>query len=181
MKESLCITCSRRLSLRWRWPYHLSTDAADRPAERHCVLFVVDQLADGELVMSDPACFSSEVLAEAWTSAGYLTKLASSGSAAGEAGGVVALATFTLGRHYDGFNGTGSSVRVVGSSCTGGFWNTSSWWDNRISSSYTGCTRLRHYDLAYMSGIAEDTYGSGTTDNLGYLNNRTESVSYHSS
>ena len=95
---------------------------------------------------------------------------------------MVILSTFTLGRHYDGYNGTGSSISVVGSSCTGGYWNTTSSWDNRISSSYNGCARLRHY--AYPNKVVpfDDTQGSGTTDNLNStLNNNAESISYHSS
>jgi hypothetical protein len=150
------------------------------PAETHCVVFVIDQLADGELVMSEPDCFADEAVAEAWTSVGYNLKL-SAEWLSGSSGGVAALSTFTLGRHYDGFNGTGSSIRVVGSSCTGGYWNTSSSWDNRISSLYNGCEHLRHWDDPYMLGAAENTYGAGTTDNLSYLDNRTESVSYYSS
>jgi hypothetical protein len=147
----------------------------ERPAETHCVLFVVDQLHDGELIMSDPVCFDGEFAAQAWIESGL------DQSAQASPGGVTAASTFTLGRHHDGFNGTGSSVRVVGSSCTGGWWNTSTWWDNRISSSYNGCSRLRHWDYPNKAGSFQDTYGSGTTDNLSYMNNRTESVSYHSS
>ncbi len=148
------------------------------PPETHCVVFVIDQRSDGELVVSEPDCFADEAMAEAWSSVGYGL---SAESFLGGSRGLAALSTFTLGRHYDGFNGTGSSIRVVGSSCTGGYWNTSSWWDNRISSSYNGCAHLKHWDRPYMLGASENTYGAGTTDNLGYLNNRTESVSYYSS
>jgi hypothetical protein len=91
------------------------------------------------------------------------------------------LSSFTLGIHFDGFNGTGSSISVAGSSCTGGWWNTGTTWANRISSSYNGCARLRHYDLANKGGSYQDTYGAGTTDNLSTMDNRSESVSYHSS
>lgn len=144
----------------------------------HCVLFVIDQRADGELVLSEPDCFDDEAAARSWASGGLVEAL---GWPSQLDAADVALSTFTLGRHYDGFSGTGSSISVVGSSCTGGHWNTTSSWDNRISSSYNGCSRLRHYDYANKGGSGENTYGSGTTDNLGILNNRTESVSYHSS
>lgn len=146
--------------------------------ESHCVIFVVGQRADGELILSDADCFADELSAELWSSYGS----SESGSETGvEGSGAVyaASSTFTLGRHYDGLNGTGSSVRIVGSSCTGGYWNTSSSWDNRISSSYNGCAQLKHWDLPYKSGTVESTYGAGTTDNLGCMDNRTQSVSYH--
>jgi len=147
--------------------------------ESHCVVFVEGQRPDGELVLSRPECFTDEASADfrAWHG---LTEVKSESSLAGEVGVYATSSTFTLGRHYDGFNGTGSSIRIVGSSCTGGYWNTSSTWDNRISSSYNGCSQLKHWDLPYKSGTVESTYGAGTTDNLGYMNNRTESVSYHS-
>jgi hypothetical protein len=69
----------------------------------------------------------------------------------------------------------------VSAGLTGGYWNTGSTWANRISSSYNGCYRLRHWELPNKSGASESTYGVGTTNNLGSLNNRVQSVSYHSS
>lgn len=140
--------------------------------EAHCVAFVVDQADDGELVLSEPDCFGSLTEAGAWAAVGPADPLAS--------GFYMAGSTFTLGRHFDGFNGTGSSISIVGSSCTGGYWNTSSSWDNKISSSYNGCARLTHWDEPAKSGSFQHTYGAGTTDNLSYMNNKAESVSYHS-
>lgn len=97
-------------------------------------------------------------------------------------GGVASVAsTFTLGVHFDGFNGTGSSISVVGSDCSGGYWNTGTTWANRISSSWNGCYRLRHYDSPYATGAWQDTYGAGSTHNLSTLNNRAESVAYFGS
>jgi hypothetical protein len=164
--------------------FHASFAAADAGGrsgeknESHCVIFVVGQRADGELILSDADCFADELSAELWSS--YGVPKSGSETAVEGSGSVYAMSsTFTLGRHYDGLNGTGSSVRIVGSSCTGGYWNTSSSWDNRISSSYNGCSQLKHWDLPYKSGTVETTYGAGTTDNLGYMDNRTQSVSYH--
>lgn len=128
------------------------------PAESHCVVVVVGQEKSGELVTTDPVCLETEGLAS-----------------------LLALATFNLGIHYDGLNGTGSSISVVGASCTGGWWNTPSAWDNRISSSYHGCAALRHYDLPNKGGSVQLTTGIGTIKNLTTLNNRTESVSYSAS
>ncbi|HZD22661.1 MAG TPA: hypothetical protein VE569_04575, partial [Acidimicrobiia bacterium] len=108
--------------------------APEAPTE-HCVLFVVDQKPDGEFVMAGPDCFTDEQTAEWWAQTARFG-ISDSPSVFAETTGMLASATFTLGRHYDGYNGSGSSIRIVGSSCTGGYWNTSSWWDNRISSSY---------------------------------------------
>lgn len=89
---------------------------------------------------------------------------------------------FRPGTHFDGYNGSGSSISVQGSSCTGGWWNTPSSWDNRISSSYNGCYRLAHFDSPNKSGDRYDTTGVGQTDNLSAaMSNRTESVAYYGS
>ncbi len=92
---------------------------------------------------------------------------------------MAAASTFTLGIHYDGYNGTGSSITVVGSSCSGGWWNTPSWFDNRISSSWNGCYRLRHYNKPNRGGMSGSTYGAGSVHNVPWwINNKAESVSY---
>ena len=154
---------------------------AEENKEEHCVVFVVDQTEKGELITTDPECFSTEDQANSWGQIAMSGPYASMGMSSTGLSFVPLASTFTLGRHYDGFNGSGSSISVVGSSCTGGWWNTSSSWDNKISSSYNGCARLKHYDLPNKLGTAQNTYGAGTTDNLSLMNNRTESVSYHSS
>lgn len=150
--------------------------------ERHCVVTVLDIEEDLELVMSPEICFGSFSEAVAELSGGRLrlphdtpvSVLASNP-------GYIAGASFTIGIHYDYYNGGGSSISVGGSSCTGGWWNTPSWFDNRESSSYNGCYRLKHYDLPNKGGSYQSTTGVGQTDNLTIMNNRTESVSYHSS
>lgn len=140
------------------------------PTETHCVIAVVPQEPSGRLRTEHLGCFFYPV--EAQTA---VAELKSSRESLG-------LASFTLGIHYDGTNGTGSSITIVGSSCGGGYWNTGPTWANRISSSYNGCPRLRHYDLPSATGAYADTTGAGTTDNLpGALNNKTESVAYLSS
>lgn len=148
----------------------LSGEAAWHP-ETHCVVFVVDQKDDGELIVSEPECFADEAAADVRALEGRESSSALSS----------AVSSFVLGKHFDGFNGSGSSISVVGSSCTGGYWNTGSAWANRISSSYNGCYRLKHWELPNKTGASENTYGVGTTNNLGSLNNRVQSVSYHSS
>jgi hypothetical protein len=158
----------------------LTVDAA---GESHCVVIVVDQKPDGEFVLSSPVCFED---------LGSAFRLASDASVRPErvmeegkrASALMAqpFTTFTLGTHFDGYNGTGSSITVVGGSCTGGWWNTGGAWANRISSSYNGCYRLRHYDNPNKTGTWVDTTGVGQTDNLPpIMNNRTESVAYYGS
>jgi hypothetical protein len=145
--------------------------------ESHCVVVVIGQEESGELVTADPTCFETESSARAWAG----SSLALAAGAGLGADSMEALTTFTLGTHYDGFNGTGSSISIIGSSCTGGWWNTPPAWDNRISSSYHGCAALRHYDLPDKGGSVQLTTGAGTIKNLSSLNNRTESVSYSAS
>jgi hypothetical protein len=165
------------------WAMAAPAGASLMKGERHCVVEAVGQQPDGRLITRSLGCYGS--FSEAITVAsGGSVKLAAStpGSAAFDDAGLAGvLSTFTLGIHYDGYYGSGSSITVTGSSCTGGWWNTPSWFDNRISSSYNGCTHLRHYDYPNRSGAWADTYGAGQTDNLWGFSNRTESVQYFGS
>lgn len=152
-------------------------EQAGTDIESHCVVRVLGQGWNGELWLSAPVCF--DTLASAFEAA------ASPGLAFGARPERTAgtdsyeLLSFTLGTHFDGLNGTGSSISVVGSSCGGGWWNTGATWANRISSSWNGCYRLRHHDGPGASGASADTVGAGSTHNLpGAMNNKTESVSY---
>lgn len=147
------------------------------PGESHCVLVVIGQRQSGELITAPPVCLETEVLARLWA----VPALSVAGAPGLEAASIPALASFNLGVHYDGFNGNGSSIAIVGSTCTGGYWNTPTAWDNRISSSFHGCAALRHYDLPAKAGAGQLTTGVGTIKNLSTLNNRAESVSYSAS
>lgn len=149
--------------------------------EQHCVVDVVGEGLNGELRLSTPRCYQrfADALADASDGTVQLAPDVGIDVVFIDAGVAARVSSFVLGIHYDGYGGSGSSISVVGSSCTGGWWNTGSTWANRISSSYNGCNRLVHYDLANKGGISEGTYGVGTTDNLGLLNNRAESVSYN--
>ena len=154
----------------------------DTRAETHCVIEVVDQRADGELVMSDKTCFDTFAKAQFHATGGKLVLAPDAHGSVAFKAGFDKRSTQTLGIHYNKKNGGGSSITVVGSGCTGGYWNTSSNWDNKISSSYNGCPRLRHYDKANLNGMFADTTGVGTTDNLpSFMNNKTESVQYRAS
>ncbi len=161
---------------------------ADRPGaaapdETHCVTDVVTQAADGELVVGAERCYGSFAEAMLDASDGAVALSASvKGDVMFQSESVQQLAAwFTLGIHYDGYNGTGSSITIKGSSCSGGYWNATGWWRNRISSSYNGCYHLKHHDLPNRAGSTYHTYTKYQIDNIAYwMNNRTESVSYWS-
>ena len=135
---------------------------ADQSAERHCVVVVVDQRPDGELVTGPETC--------------YPTPVGAAGSSGGEAPTMQTTSSIVLAVHYDGANFTGSSLTVWGSACNGGYLNLSSSWVNRISSTNNICYRVRHFDGYSLTGASEDTVGSG--GNLGGLNNAANSVQY---
>ena len=161
---------------------------AEPVAEEHCVVVAVDTASDGRLVLDEPECYSTVADAAEATEVALVDVAASNRSggrstmASDSAGQQLAQASSkTLGIHYDGSSGSGSSITVVGSACTGGYWNASATWKNRISSTYNGCGRLKHYDKPTMVGMTYTTMGLGTTDNLSWFSNMTESVSYHAS
>ena len=129
--------------------------AAPRP-EEHCVLHVVGQADNGELLTEAPVCFASAAAA-----------------AASPLG-----ATSTIAVHYDGANFTGSSITISGSTCSGGWLNLSFAWRNRISSTQNFCPQIRHFDGLNLTGAWQATFGTG--GNLSTLNNKTESVQYTS-
>lgn len=153
---------------------------AEGDVELHCLVVVVGEKASGELIVTTPDCYASFQEAMAVASGGlFSVEAAPSGEELftdPEAGSL--LASFTLGTHFDGLNGSGASISVVGGSCTGGYWNTGATWANRISSSWNGCYRLRHHDGPNKTGTYADTVGSGTHNLPFAMNNKAESVSY---
>jgi hypothetical protein len=157
-------------------------DNSGSTSGEHCVAQVVDQRSDGELITGEPTCFGTFAEAMSAASAGEVElALDTPGSAVftDEFVGTLA-ASFTLGIHFDGANGTGASIGITGTSCTGGYWNALGWWANRISSSFNGCYHLRHYDKPSRVGSYYNTYGGGQIDNIAsWFNNRTESVAYY--
>jgi len=155
-------------------------------AESHCVLRVIGEQPDGEFVTAPEACFATLSQAMSFASGGTVAfdaDLSGADLLANRDGAATLASTFTLGVHFDGFNGTGSSISIVGSSCSGGYWNTGSAWQDRISSSWNGCYRLRHHAQpgAPLDDIYEDTTGTYATHNLSGMNNKTRSVAYFGS
>ena len=158
-------------------PASAGAKAELKQKEKHCVVYVTEKTADGELRMSEPTCLASREAA-----AEFAARPVFKAQMADIDGMTFGFSNFTIGIHYNGSSGNGSSITVVGSSCTGGYWNTPGWFDNKESSVYNGCYRLRHYDKPNKSGSATNTYTAGQVDNIpGWMNNRTESVAYFSS
>lgn len=119
----------------------------------HCVVTVTGVAPSGELEVGEPTCHATP-----------------------EAALAAAAASDVIGIHYDGFNFTGSSFTVVGDSCIGGYLNLSSTWNNRVSSTWNGCPRVRHWDGYDLTGIAQTTLAPG--GNLSTLNNKASSIQY---
>lgn len=138
--------------------------------EPHCVVHVVGQRSTGEMILGPPACYSK--FDEAMRSENVGTWGEGAAAKAGDA----SLATFTIGTHYEFANYGGASTSVVGSDCNGGWLNTSSAWNNRISSTRHGCARIRHYNGANLTGSSQTTTAPG--GNLTSLDNLTSSIQY---
>jgi len=144
--------------------------------ESHCVREVVGQRPDGELILSEARCYGSFMLAALDVSGGEVVLDHDATGGVLFDGGTEgsSLASFMLGIHFDGYNGSGSSISIVGTGCSGGWWNTGGSWANRISSSKNGCYRLTHHDYPNTGGASESTVGAGATHNLSsFMNNKT--------
>jgi len=149
-------------------------------AEEHCVVEVIGESEGGELVTTKPVCFGTFSDAMAHASEGeLLLPRRTEGDIVFSSDAVAqAVSSFTIGIHYDGYSGGGSSMTISGSSCSGGYWNATGSWANRIKSSYNGCPKLVHYDLPNLGGISQTTYTAGQIDNLSTLAGRVESIRY---
>ena len=132
--------------------------------EKHCVTAIVGQKKSGEFITTPPICYPTFAQAQG--------QILADGSTSD-----FQAADFTIGIHFDGYSFTGSSMSVVGSSCSGGWLNTSSNWDNRISSTWNGCPTIAHYDGYNLAGSVETTTGGG--GNLSSMVNRTQSLQYY--
>jgi hypothetical protein len=149
-------------------------------AEQHCVVNVEGQKADGELITSQPRCFSrfSDAMDHATGGKVHLARSAQ-GSVMFEDAQVSAQASsYTIGIHYTGYNGTGSSITITGSDCNGGYWNATGYWVDNIRSSYNGCPVLVHCDEINLGGHCVATSPIGQIRNLGTLAGKVRSVEY---
>lgn len=86
--------------------------------------------------------------------------------------------------HYDGYNGTGSSLSVGGSTCEGGgiSFGAGDWWNDRISSTrHQSCSQIKHWtDADYQGATQLTNAGSGGLANLNAtLNDAVSSIKYY--
>jgi hypothetical protein len=125
---------------------------------RYCVVHVTGQKASGELTVSAPRCYAA-----------YDTAMRSEGGSAP--------AGFQIGLHCDGFGLGAPCTSVVGTGCTGGWLNVSAAWNNRISSTLSGCPTILHHDGFNLTGAIAAVSGPGP-HNLTGFNNRTSSIQY---
>lgn len=155
-------------------------DAATVSKGEHCVQHVTGQKASGELIVSAQRCYTTFEGAMAAENVAFWGDNAGARAASARTkSGSTALLSFTLGIHYDlqSMNPAGGSTSTVGTSCSGGWLNTSPAWTNRISSTSNGCPSISHYDLNNLTGSVYIVTGAG--GNLGAMNNRTNSIQYN--
>jgi hypothetical protein len=155
----------------------LPVSAASAAPERHCIIQITGQQADGEFVTAPQRCYSTAAAALASVGLSGTSELQAA-EAQSLSGVASPLDDFIIGIHYDAFNWSGNSTTVVGSDCSGGWLNVSNAWNNRIRSTYNGCPRIRHFDGYNLTGTVEDSYSPG--GNLTFMDRNTSSIQYTS-
>ena len=138
--------------------------------EQHCVIEVTD-VEDGVFVTQPEVCFAVEAEAAAHA--------ASIGAAQPGTGRPTrSSGSNTIGIHYASTAYSGSSVRVVGTTCGGGVWYPTGTWNNNIESSrhYCGSSPTTFYNYSSCGGSLRSIYRSAST--LGSMNNRASCVRY---
>ncbi|MDE0700639.1 MAG: hypothetical protein F4Z58_03925 [Acidimicrobiaceae bacterium] len=149
---------------------HASAVEKPTEAERHCVVEVTG-VEDGVYVTQPEVCFGSQAEAvlhavlistDTWESGGFLL---SSGNN-------------TIGTHYTSTSYSGSSVRVVGTTCGGGVWYPTGAWNNNIESSrhHCGTSPTTFYDSSACAGSSHPIYSAATS--LSQMNNKASCVRY---
>lgn len=143
--------------------------AEPHEADRHCVIEAT-AVQDGVLVTAPGVCFATP--AEADRHAASIGAEQASSNTAQSSG------TNTIGTHYSSTSYSGSSVRVVGTTCNGGVWYATGFWNNNIESSlhHCGTSPTRFYDYSSCAGPSHSIYQA--TSSLGQWNNRASCVRY---
>ena len=149
-----------------------SAAASVKPSttERHCVVEVTG-VRDGVFVTRSEVCFASQTKAvvharSIGTDAASLNRVTRSSG------------TNTIGIHFTSTWFSGSSVRIVGTTCAGGVWYPTGAWNNNIESSrhYCGTSPTTFYSSASCSGSSHPIHNSARS--LGQMNNRASCVRY---
>ena len=144
--------------------------ASARPGgtEQHCVIEVTG-VEDGVFLTGPEVCFGSQTEA-----------VIHAASVGAESSGQVALAsgTNTIGTHFTSTSYSGSSVRIVGTTCGGGVWYPTGAWNNNIESSlhHCGSSPTTFYNSSSCAGSPHRIQGA--VPSLGQMNNRASCVRY---
>jgi hypothetical protein len=146
--------------------------------EQHCVIVVTDSDGDGVYESSPETCFVSENESARFAEVGVDLSIPVVDVAASDTGSEALVADTTIGLHYSAMNFTGSSVRIVGTTCGGGTWPATGSWDNNIESSqhYCGTKATTFFDTAACGGSSRSIYSAAGS--LFEMNNRTSCVRY---
>ena len=149
-----------------------STEPLAEPVaiEQHCVVEVTG-VQDGAFVTQPEVCFAVEADAAAHA--------ASIGAAQpGKDQLTRSSGDNTIGIHYTSTYYSGSSVRVVGTTCGGGVWYPTGAWNNNIESSrhFCGSSPTTFYNYSSCTGPLLSIYRSEST--LGSMNNRASCMRY---
>ena len=147
-----------------------SAVASAKPSttEQHCVVEVTG-VRDGVFVTRPEVCFASQT--EAVVHAASIgTDTADLNRATRSSG------NNTIGVHYTSTWFSGSSVRVVGTTCGGGVWYPTGAWNNNIESSrhYCGSSPTTFYDSSSCSGSSYPVHADANS--LAQMNNRASCV-----
>ncbi|MEO7573506.1 MAG: hypothetical protein ABIX10_13820 [Acidimicrobiales bacterium] len=135
-----------------------------------CVVHVIGQETTGLYRLGERRCY--DTFDEAMAAEGVSTWGPGASSRA-----AATASSFVIGYHCDFYNLGTPCTSVVGSSCNGGWLNTSAAWNNRISSTQSGCPTIIHFDGANLTGASALTSGAGPHNLVGF-NNRTSSIQY---
>ena len=138
--------------------------------DSHCVVEVTG-VEDGMLITGQEACFTTE--SNAALHVASLGSEAQRSKRAARSSG-----TNMIGLHYSSRWYSGSSIRVVGTTCGGGVWYPTGSWNNNIESSrhYCGTRPTSFYDNSNCASLPRRIYG--TAASLGSMNNRASCVRY---
>ena len=136
--------------------------------ERHCVIEVTG-VEDGVFLTGPEVCFGSQTQAVMHAAS---TSSAVSGQAA------LASGNNTIGTHYTSTFYSGSSVRIVGTTCGGGVWYPTGAWNNNIESSrhHCGTSPTTFYNSSSCAWSPHPIYGAAPS--LGQMNNQASCVRY---
>ncbi len=169
-----------------------SAAASAKPSttERHCVVEVTG-VRDGVFVTRPEVCFASQTEAVvhaasigADTAEGERSRQVSVTNSAlyvrhRSVGRVTrSSGADTIGVHFTSSWFSGSSVRIVGTTCAGGVWYPTGAWNNNIESSlhYCGSSPTTFYDSSSCSGSSYAVHSEANS--LGQMNNRASCVRY---